>query len=197
MKKSTVLAIVGLAAAGSPAWGTGTIYLDNYNTYGPPVTYGPGGLGPVGTGLNSAWTAGVYYTLGNVLSQVAPDPTGYADPTTLYAGLLLATGPGSTAPFNLPEPGTFLASAHLVLGGNPDDTITAMVVAYTGADYSSSLYRGHSEAFTLPLSNVTNPNSTRVGYYMPAFSVPIPEPATLALGGLSGLALLLLRRKQG
>jgi len=197
MKKSIALAIVGLAAAGSPAWGTGVILLDNYDSYGPYVTYGPGGNGVVGTGLNSSYTAGIYYALGNVLSLVTPDPSGFANPPTLYAGFNLATGTGSTATFGaFGTPGTFRSPQGFAITGNPGDTITAMVVAYNGASYSSSSYRGHSLAFTMPLSAATDPNPNEVGNYMQGFSVPIPEPAILALGGLGGLALLLLRRKQ-
>ena len=136
MKKSILLATVGLAVAVSSSFGVGSIMLDNYNTYGPYVTYGPGGAGPVGTGLGAAWTAGIYYANGDVLSLVTPDPTGIADPGALYAGFLLVTGPGSTAAFDFGgTAGTFRATQTLPIAGNPGDTITAMVVAYDGPSY--------------------------------------------------------------
>ena len=81
MRKSLILGVFGLVAAATSSFGApGYILMDNYNTSGPNVTYGPGGGGVVGTGLLAGWTAGIYYAAGNVLSQVANDPTGFGIP---------------------------------------------------------------------------------------------------------------------
>jgi len=200
MKKSILLAAIGLVASVSSTFGLGYILLDNYASSGPMVTYGPGGLNPVGTGLGAGWTAGFYYALGNVTGSIAADPSGYADPTTLGGGLVLGTGPGSTAAFGFPfAPGYFSAPQGFQIADNPGDTITVMVVAYDGASYATSLDRGHSVAFTMPLGAVTTPPPVNaVGFFMPGFSIitPVPEPATLALGGLGLASLLFFRRKQ-
>lgn len=200
MKKSILMAIVGLTVSAAPSFGLGYIMMDNYSTSGPLVTYGPGGSGPAGTGLGAGWTAGLYYALGDVRGSIAADPTGYADPSTLGGGLTLGTGPGSTAAFYTSDfgtPGEFSASLGFQINGNPGDTITVMILAYDGFSYATSLDRGHSTAFTMPLSAITTPPSVSlVGYFMPGFSVPIPEPTTMVLGGLGLAALMLFRRKQ-
>jgi hypothetical protein len=204
MKKSILLAIIGLAASVAPSFGLGDILLDNYNSFngngGPLVTYGPGGLGPVGQGLGAGWTAGLYYALGDVTGSVAADLTGSANPVTLYGGFVLGTGPGSTVAFYTSTgnttPGEFMANQAFQVAGNPGDTITVMVVAYNGSSYPNSFDRGHSAAFTMPLSLNTNPNPNRVGDFMTGFTIPVPEPTTMALGGLGLAALMLFRRKQ-
>lgn len=200
MKKSLILGVFGLVAAATSSFGApGYILMDNYNTSGPNVTYGPGGGGVVGTGLLAGWTAGIYYAAGNVLSQVANDPTGFADPSSLGGGLALATGPGSTAAFDgypAYSPGQFLALTALNVGGNAGDTLTAIIVAYNGSSYLNSYERGHSAAFIMTSSPAISPTPHAVGNYMTGFSVPVPEPTTLALAGLGGLSLLLFRRKE-
>jgi hypothetical protein len=207
MKKTILTAIIGLTISAAQSFGVGYILMDNYNTYGPDVTYGPGGLGPVGSGLGMGWTAGLYFALGDTRGSIMSDPTGYADPTTLGGGLALGTGLGSTAAFFTSSgntPGEFITFTGFQVNDNPGDTITVMIVAYTGSSYATSLDRGHSAAFTMTTSLATSPSYNKVGNFMPGFSVPVPEPATLALGGL-GLALLapkafgvdwLFRRKQ-
>jgi hypothetical protein len=194
MKKTILFATISLTISTTPSFGLGYILLDNYASSGQPITYGPGGLGPVGTGLGVGWTVGFYYALGDVRGAIADDPTGYADPSTLGGGLTLATGSGTTTTFIVP--GYFAATETAVFPGNPKDTITLMVVAYYGANYGSALSRGHSSTFTMPLGTLIGPDPS-VGHYMPGFSVPIPEPAALVLGGFMAAASILYRRKQG
>jgi hypothetical protein len=202
MKKSIVLAIVGLAAAVSPSLGVGVILLDNYDTSGPLVTYGPGGFGPVGQGLGAGWTAGLYYALGDVTASVAADPTGEAVPDTLGGGLVLGTGPGSTAAFDafpFSTPGEFWTGSSFGIPGSLSgggQTVTLMIVAYDGSSYLNAFDRGHSAAFTMTTTANTSPNPHSVGDFMAGFAVPAPEPKTLALGGLGGLSLWLMRRKK-
>src|SRR5690348_852023 len=172
MKKSILLVITGLAVSVTQSFGLGVIQMDNYSTSGPYVTYGPGGLGPVGQGLGVGWTAGLYYALGDVRASISADPAGFADPATLGV-LTLGSGPGSTAGFGASAagtPGAFFSSQVFQINDNPGDTITVMIVAYNGSSYATSLNRGHSAAFTMTTSLVTDLNSYKVGDYMPGFS---------------------------
>jgi PEP-CTERM motif len=114
-----------------------------------------------------------------------------------------STGPGSTAPFIYP--GYFSASTSFLI--QPDaatpaqSSYTIMVVAYNGADYASSTICAHSAAvyvldaapnvmFGADIGTFFPANTPMFGIYL------IPEPGTLALAGLGGLALWFLRRRQ-
>lgn len=210
MKKSLILGLLGLAVSVASSFGQGFIALDNYDsTVHPLVTYGNnvpangigGGPGTPGSGLLAGWTVGLYFAQGNVTGSVGSDPTGIADPATLGGGLLLATGPGSTAAvftstFGTPgqffTPNTFQASAAA-----PGSTVTIMLIAYSGADYASAAYRGHSSAFTMTTAAGNAPVPNYIGDFMSSFSVQqVPEPSTFALAGLGAAAMLIIRRRK-
>jgi hypothetical protein len=212
MKKSIVLAWIGLAVSVGSASGMGAIYLDNYDTSGPDITYyGPmGGQGLQPAGWGGVWTVGLYYAMGDVTGSVAADPSGAADPRSLYGGFILGTGPGSTATIYysaFDTPGEFYANSQFQIAGNPGDTVTVMLVAYDLSSYDAgappphdlqSLWgRGHSAPFTMTLSDVDSAYGNWVGDFMPGFSVSpaIPEPALPALGGLGTVVLILACRK--
>lgn len=214
MKKSVVLAWIGLVVSVGSAPGMGAIYLDNYDTSGPDITYyGPmGGQGLQPSGWGGVWTVGLYYAMGDVTGSVAPDGSGVEDPRFLYGGFILGTGPGSIATIYYSAndtPGEFCADSPFQIAGNPGDTITVMLVAYDLSSYDAgappphdlqSLWgRGHSAPFTMTLSDVNLAYWNRVGDFMPGFSVSpaIPEPGTLVLGGLGAAVLMLACRKRG
>lgn len=212
MKKSILLAWLGLSVSVAPVYAVGAIYLDNYLTSGPDITYGfiMGGQGLQPAGWGGVWTAGLYYAMGDVTKSVGEDPSGAGDPAQLYPGFILGTGPGSTATvyysaFNIP--GEFSAQAPFPIAGNPGDTITVMLVAYDLSGYNAyappphdfqSLWgRGHSVPFTMTLSDVNSPVVNSVGNFMSGFSVypAVPEPGVLALSALGASVLMLACRK--
>jgi len=201
MKKSLLLGIVSLAAGAATSFGQGFIWLDNYDsTAHPLITYGPGSGGTVGTGILAGFTVGMYFGAGAL--TLPSDPSGFADPSILNPSFGLASGGGSTAPSYtsaFSTPGQYAASADFQPGLGAGALISVVVVAYNGANYDASTIRGHSAAFEI---------TTSVGTAFPTYTgdaagvsggfspVPVPEPTTLALAGLGGLSLLLLRRKQ-
>ena len=202
MKKSIVLAIIGLAAGIiPPSHGQGAIKLDSYDSYGPYVLYGAGGDGSIGTGVSSAYTVGLYFWNGpgNNVALIPFDFTGFAIPSSLNPNLILGTGSGSTAVCGYGGvPGAYWSAANFNIPGsdpNGGQTWTLMLIAYAGGSYAGPdvWSRGHSAAFTVTTSASTSPSPTWV-------SAPIivygPEPTTLALSGLCGLSLLLMRRKK-
>ena len=217
MKKSLLFGVIGLAAGMSTAMGqsVSVIYLDNYfSGSNLPITFGYGGV-PVngvsgavatpGTPLNSAWTVGLYFAIAN---GTIVDP---ASPAMPASPLALGTGTGSTVNFASPNvggtPGYFSSSDPFITGLAPNTTITVEIVVYDAAasSYASAGIRAHSDPFTMTTvaGNAIQPNS--VGDHMQPFSigfdssayvpVPTPEPTTLMLSGLSGLSLILFRRR--
>jgi hypothetical protein len=194
MKKSLLFGILGLAAGVATSYGQGYVSLDNYSGFGSSPQYGLVHYLVPGTQLaDSSYTVGIYFAAG----AVASDTT---EGNGLPTGLNLGTGAGSTTPmYGALAPGMFQAGAYFQASPlSTATTVTLEVVAYNGASYAASGIRGHSAAFNMTTAVGTGfPQS--VGDFMAAggFTVTaIPEPTTLALGALGGLALLAFRRKQ-
>jgi len=196
MKKSVLLAIVGVSASVVSSYGQGFVALDNYSSATSPlITYGPSGGGALGAGVTgSQWHVGLYYADGASFT-LGTDANGIQVPSALDARLILGTGQGSTAPFVAPGIFTTTQSfqATTAVAGGP---ATFMVVAYNGNDYASSGIRGHSSAFTMT-ALVGTSFPPFLGDGMNTFQVnAVPEPSTLALIGLGTGALLFFRRRK-
>jgi len=209
MKKSLVVGMLGLAAVAAPSFGQGYIWLDNYDSHGgdggPLITYGShvylngvsGAFGAVGVGLNSSWTVGIYFVEGTP-SITDPAGIGFPDPR-----LSLGTGVGSTAQVAslsvFGAAGCFLAASCFNTGAPLGSVITAELVVYPTAagSYAYAVCRGHSAPFVMAPVAPSAPQKPLVGDYFTGFSAQwIPEPSILALAGLGGLSLWLLRRKK-
>jgi hypothetical protein len=208
MKRSILLAIVGLTGAvATSAYGQGTMRLGNYissSNIPSPVLWTAGGS-PVNV---SGYTVGFYFAAGDIRGSVASDPDGLGGgfwgdllPTSLYSGFQLATGSGSTAAVAganvFGYPGAYSQGSSFQPGLGAGATITVMLVAYNGANYLTSSMRGHSSAFTM-VTAVGNafPQLTGIQETDGGFALMVPEPTTLALGGLGLAALLFFRRKE-
>jgi len=199
MKKSIILGILGLTTAAVTSYGQGVVFLDNYLVSSTALVSYSAALG--GGLLPAGFTAGIYYdptANANITGSISADPTGTADPTTLGA-LVAATGPGSTAAFI--GSGAFYASASFLIqpgAATPaQSSYTLMLVAYNGATYGTSTIRGHSTALYVQDAAPSTPYGGDLGQAFSAFSVTsVPEPTTMALGGLGLAALLVARRKK-
>jgi hypothetical protein len=207
MKKSVLFGIIGLAAGVVTSYGQGFVTLDNYSSGAntTPLTYGAGvpanGVsGALGSGaINTAWTVGLYFVGGTTgLSQAAGN--GLPDPS-----LGLGTGNGSTQQMGgadtFGNAGFYASIPAFNSGSVANTTITLEIVVYPTVDgsYAAAGFRGHSAAFSMPTVSASSGSPSYTGDFMPgSFSVtPVPEPATLALAGLGGLAsLVAFRRKQ-
>ncbi len=210
MKKSLVLSILGLSAAAVTSYGQGQITLDTYLSSSSVVVKYLSSPVTAGLGLY----VGLYYGPANVnaIGSVAPDLIGIADPMSLYSGFTLATGPGAVVNGWVGYTGQFWnslfggpqTSFQIAASGTPA-SYTLMLVVYNNlSGYNASSIRVHSTAFQMTAGNPTYAGSGDVGLGMDsyfggptAFGIyPVPEPTTLALAGLGGLSLWLMRRKK-
>jgi hypothetical protein len=193
MKKSVILAVLGLAVGAVSSFGQGQITFDSYfanpSSGSVKITFAQGGA-PVGAG----YSFDVFYSL-SPLTQAA----GSAD--LLPGWTASSVSPSSTSLAGPMETGThagyFQAAQNFTL--NPytaGSTVYFDIAVYqTGQTYGTSAVRGTSGSFSATLATGLNtPPYAQFGSFTVA---AVPEPATLALAGLGGLAsLVALRRKQ-
>jgi PEP-CTERM motif len=195
MKKSIILSIAGLAAAALSSYGQGSMAFDTYdanNTVGIITTYGNGPL--AGTGLDNTFTALLLWTTSNPGDVATTAGTANSPLNPIWTV-------GQTATF-----ASSGATAGYILGNNLDisaavgQSIFCEIAAYNGASYGAGTYAGHSASFAVTLATgAIAPTANQINAMAP-FSVyqvsAIPEPTTMALGGLGLAALMLIRRKK-
>jgi hypothetical protein len=193
MKKSIFIAVLGMAAGVVSSYGQGYVAFNSYAANGTGATasfFTGGALLPTG------YSAELFYALGTVADPV--DMNSAASITSAPTGLTLL--PGSAAGFassgaSAGFPGYFDGGVA-VIPGYVSGPITFEVWAF------GPLEQGRSGSFTM--TGIAASASLPVSLFgdngqpMPNFLVaPVPEPTTLALAGLGGLAsLVALRRKQ-
>lgn len=202
MKKSVVLAVLGLAAGAMSSFGQGQIAFNSYYADGvgsglTTIKFGAGTGGLQGTAVGAGYSFDIYYSL-----------TSFSDAAGSGAlnGLLLASGSGSPSQNNLAglmntgaTAGYFAAAQNFTLNPYSNQTVYFEVAVYqTGQSYSSSSIRGHSASFSSTLATGLNsPAFATFGSFTADLVAPVPEPSTLALAGLGGFGMLMaLRRKQ-
>jgi hypothetical protein len=123
-------------------------------------------------------------------------------------GGLTASGAGAPSQSNVATPfgtsgatlGYFQSGANFSLSPyTAGTTVYFEVIAFqTGLTYATSSERGHSASFSTTLATGINPATDIGSAGFTSFTVSsVPEPTTLALAGLGGLAsLVMMRRKK-
>jgi PEP-CTERM motif len=179
MKKSVLIAVLGVTACAATSFGQGYVVMNSYlaNAGAGAISTTSGGVP-----LDSTWTAELYFALGTV-----SDSAGLGLPSSAFTAI-----PSSLVNFDANNDGYFQLSTPVIVPGYTSGAISFEIlvdgVAYHGGSFTES---------TLQTSASSPPNAFGDnGLGMPNLIVPVPEPATLALAGLGGLSLLALRRKQ-
>jgi len=200
MKKSVILAILGLSVAAVSSYGQGTIA---FNTYGAAsgngiiVTFGNGPLLGTTAGPGSAFTGELLFstTLINDSATTAltannPLSGGWTVASTAAFDTGAAGGPGGFG---------YVAGPNFSFAGpGGAGPFYFEIAAYNGASYGAGTYAGHSATFQATLvTGTTLPDPNQLNN-LQSFAVfqTVPEPTTIALGGLGLAALLVARRKK-
>jgi hypothetical protein len=209
MKKALVASILGLAGSIATTYGQGIIQFNNYSSavYNP-VVYGAGSGQTVGSNVNNPavevalfYALGTYSSTASFLASASQVATTFIDPAVNASGTY-GSGPG----------GFYDSSASVSLAGwTSAATATFLVEGWLGSSYANASLNGQTALWTEVAD--TGLSSTLTGYGIVPSSVgaagtflsgpptltltPTPEPTTLALAGLGGLAsLVAFRRKQ-
>ncbi|MDD5141193.1 MAG: PEP-CTERM sorting domain-containing protein [Verrucomicrobiales bacterium] len=191
MKKSTFIAVLGMAACVASSYGQGTVNFSSY--FGNQGAGFTTSLFGTTTSVPDGFHADLYFALGTGVT----DSVNFNDALSVFSAPTGLTGAGVVgAVFS----GGYFGNPIIPvsIAGYASGPVTYEVVVYNGADYASSSIRGRSGSFVLDPGAATTGNPIPMIDNVPNFFVAnaIPEPTTLALAGLGGLAsLVMLRRK--
>jgi len=195
MKRALIASILGIAASVAQSYGQGYIAFKSYELAGPSsnipaysaVTFG-------GQNVGANWNADLLYSLngGATFSPAAGSLTGFY-PGSVTGGSPLTDGAG-----------TFVG-ATVVIPGYASGAVQFIVEAFDGASFGTSAHAGQSAVFTIPSlqtnnllvpGDILNLDTNFVPQGFQSFIVPVPEPATFGLVGLSAAAMLIFRRRK-
>jgi len=205
MKKTVILAVLGMAAGVASSYAQGSIQFNTYAANGSTsyvAKYGNGAS--AGSPVANSFTGELLYSLTPITDAAS------SSQAPLSAGWLVAST-GSFATTGIP--GTVSGPNFVLMPYTAGTPIYFEIAAFSGSSYANSLgvagaYAGHTASFSQTLATgITgaspadgNPANGGSGFLAGSFNVytvAVPEPTTLALAGLGGLAsLVALRRKQ-
>jgi hypothetical protein len=200
MKKSVILAILGIGAATVASYGQGSIAFNTYTAAGNVGIYTTFGNGPsVGTGIGSTFTGELLWSTTNPNDAATTALTANTplNPIWNVGGTAGSVGGNGTFATGAATPG-YITGVNLDITAAVGQALFFEVVAFNGASYGAGTYAGHSASFAATLATGANaPGADQIDAMAP-FSVfqTVPEPTTMALGGLGLAALLVARRKK-
>jgi hypothetical protein len=192
MKRSIFIAVLGLGSAVA-AFGQGKIAFSNYFSHSSPkVTFASNGLG-VGAEVN----AELAFYVGTSATDV---PTSLSQ-MTLGAASIVPFGIAGGDTDGSAYAGWFQGSTFTVPGISAANAsfVSFDVLAFEGGSYAAATMKGASIIFQSPVSAASNSGTPNLvqGPWQSFTVAAVPEPTTLALAGLGGLAsLVALRRKK-
>ena len=202
MKRKALVAIigaVGFMGASVSSYGQGQIAFNTYASAGYyPVTYSSQAQTALGVGLGAG--PNVSAELGYFIGTATVGSV-----FTLLPSTIQAVGT-STAPINGTGPTVagYVQGGAFQIPGYVSGAISFEILAWVasgsgslGGTYATSGYHG---SFSWTEVSIPSGASTPAGFFKNlsgnAVLAPVPEPTTLALAGLGGLAsLIMLRRK--
>jgi hypothetical protein len=203
MKKQVIATVLGAVGLAVTSYGQGTVYWSTYaaaNYY--PIVYGAtAGNGLANTGAGANVDAELLYSIG--AGAFAPVQDGLGGTTTAIqavSGTLSqsANGIGSNISGWIAGP---IVTIPGYSSGPVNFEILAWVASGTGAGNGTYAGSGYTGSITWTETAIQGPGLPAKDFQtgMPGDVIlnPVPEPTTLALAGLGGLAsLIALRRKQ-
>jgi hypothetical protein len=197
MKKSIFIAVLGMAAVA--AYGQGKIDFSNYGgTSSPTVNYPSNVNGGVTVG--SSFYAELYYYVGATALDI---PTSTSQMTALTTDKPLfgsSLGGSYTGADGTPGSGWFEGGIVQIPGVTSANNLFTSFAIYVSNDPALA---GFTSIFQYPTSASASAGATSMAAAFGSGGgtlltlLPVPEPTTLALAGLGGLAsLVAFRRKQ-
>jgi hypothetical protein len=190
MKKSLVLAILGVTAGVTASYGQGRIFFCNYysshQTTGIIYSGGPYN----GWGVGNEVSVELFYGASTDTSVF--QLTGLAS-SIFQVGWNDVTAPAPLCTAFGSYPGSGVFNGGDVTLGAYNTTYALAIYAFDDAgDYGwSDIFIGANQ-----YSSTTGSTELPEGLQQETFEVFVPEPTTMALGALGGLSLWLMRRKK-
>jgi hypothetical protein len=204
MKRKVIAAVIGAVGLAATSYGQGNIIFNTYVTTPYwPIVYGAGTGALQGTGAGVNVDAELGYFIGTATS---------AAQFTLLPASIIAVSATANAPANGSGPSLsgYITGPALQIPGYTSGPISYEILAWVasgvgsgpGGSFAASTINDSANPLFWTESSVPAGPSTPAGNFLAlpgevVMTTPVPEPTTLALAGLGGLAsLVAMRRKK-